>query len=80
MGIAASMGSFHMAEKKVKEQYCHARHMIHSQPMVVQVVWLVMLRYNTKNYWKETLTDVYVKHTGVERDKIAKDMDRDFFP
>ena len=34
-----------------------------------------MLKYNTKNF----NIDVYVKHTGVKRDKIAKDMDRDFF-
>ena len=39
----------------------------------------VEIQYKELQYWKETLTDIYVEHTGVERDKIAKDMDRDFF-
>ena len=39
----------------------------------------VEIQYKELQYWKETLTDIYVKHTGVDKDKIAKDMDRDFF-
>jgi len=39
----------------------------------------VEIRYKELQYWKETLTDLYVKHIGLDRDKVAKDMDRDFF-
>lgn len=82
MGIAASMGSFlAMAGEKGKRAILpHARHMIH-QPSggASGMASDVEIQYKELQYWKETLTDVYVKHTGVERDKIAKDMDRDFF-
>jgi len=30
-------------------------------------------------YLKEELIDIFVKHTGQDRDRIEKDMDRDFF-
>tara|TARA_A100001388_G_scaffold25152_1_gene16271 strand:- start:14345 stop:14929 length:585 start_codon:yes stop_codon:yes gene_type:complete len=82
MGIAASMGSFlAMAGEKGKRAILpHARHMIH-QPSggASGMASDVEIQYKELQYWKETLTDVYVKHTGVKRDKIAKDMDRDFF-
>ena len=39
----------------------------------------VEIRYKELQYWKETLTDIYVTHTGLDREKVAKDMDRDFF-
>ena len=82
MGIAASMGSFlAMAGDKGKRAILpHARHMIH-QPSggASGMASDVEIQYKELQYWKETLTDIYVEHTGVERDKIAKDMDRDFF-
>ena len=82
MGIAASMGSFlAMAGEKGKRAILpHARHMIH-QPSggASGMASDVEIQYKELQYWKETLTDIYVEHTGVERDKIAKDMDRDFF-
>ena len=82
MGIAASMGSFlAMAGEKGKRAILpHARHMIH-QPSggASGMASDVEIQYKELQYWKETLTDGYVKHTGVKRDKIAKDMDRDFF-
>jgi len=82
MGIAASMGSFlAMAGEKGKRAILpHARHMIH-QPSggASGMASDVEIQYKELQYWKETLTDIYVKHTGVDREKIAKDMDRDFF-
>ena len=82
MRIAASMGSFlAMAGEKGKRAILpHARHMIH-QPSggASGMASDVEIQYKELQYWKETLTDIYVEHTGVERDKIAKDMDRDFF-
>ena len=82
MGIAASMGSFlAMAGEKGKRAILpHARHMIH-QPSggASGMASDVEIQYKELQYWKETLTDIYVEHTGVKRDKIAKDMDRDFF-
>ena len=82
MGIAASMGSFlAMAGEKGKRAILpHARHMIH-QPSggASGMASDVEIQYKELQYWKETLTDIYVKHTGVDKDKIAKDMDRDFF-
>ena len=82
MGIAASMGSFlAMAGEKGKRAIVpHARHMIH-QPSggASGMASDVEIQYKELQYWKETLTDIYVKHTGVDKDKIAKDMDRDFF-
>tara|TARA_B100000609_G_C17186537_1_gene420066 strand:- start:802 stop:1386 length:585 start_codon:yes stop_codon:yes gene_type:complete len=82
MGIAASMGSFlAMAGAKDKRAILpHARHMIH-QPSggASGMASDVEIQYKELQYWKETLTDIYVKHTGVDREKIAKDMDRDFF-
>tara|TARA_B100001057_G_scaffold263766_1_gene263923 strand:+ start:400 stop:984 length:585 start_codon:yes stop_codon:yes gene_type:complete len=82
MGIAASMGSFlAMAGQKGKRAILpHARHMIH-QPSggASGQASDVEIRYKELQYWKETLTDLYVKHIGLDRDKVAKDMDRDFF-
>ena len=82
MGIAASMVSFlAMAGEKGKRAILpHARHMIH-QPSggASGMASDVEIQYKELQYWKETLTDIYVKHTGVDREKIAKDMDRDFF-
>ena len=39
----------------------------------------VEIQYKELQYWKETLTDIYVKHTGQSKDKVAVDMDRDFY-
>ena len=82
MGIAASMGSFlAMAGEKGKRAILpHARHMIH-QPSggASGQASDVEIRYKELQYWKETLTDLYVKHIGLDRDRVAKDMDRDFF-
>ena len=82
MGIAASMGSFlAMAGEKGKRAILpHARHMIH-QPSggASGQASDVEIRYKELQYWKETLTDLYVKHIGLDREKVEKDMDRDFF-
>ena len=82
MGIAASMGSFlAMAGAKGKRVVLpHARHMIHQPSGGTQgMASDVEIQYKELQYWKETLTDLYVKHTGQDKDKIANDMDRDFY-
>ena len=82
IGMAASMGSFlaSAGEKGKRMVLPNSRHMIH-QPLggTSGQASDVEIQYKELQYWKETLTDIYVKHTGVDRDKIAKDMDRDFF-
>tara|TARA_Y200000002_G_scaffold98383_1_gene79724 strand:- start:10053 stop:10637 length:585 start_codon:yes stop_codon:yes gene_type:complete len=82
MGIAASMGSFlAMAGEPGKRKVLpHARHMIHQPSGGTQgMASDVEIQYKELQYWKETLTDIYVKHTGQPRDTVAKDMDRDFY-
>ena len=82
MGIAASMGSFlAMAGEKGKRAILpHARHMIH-QPSggASGMASDVEIQYKELQYWKETLTDIYVTHTGQPKATVAKDMDRDFY-
>ena len=82
MGQACSMGSFlaMAGEPGQRKLLPNARHMIH-QPLggTSGQASDVEIQYKELQYWKETLTDIYVKHTGVDKDKIAKDMDRDFF-
>ena len=82
MGIAASMGSFlAMAGEKGKRAILpHARHMIH-QPSggASGMASDVEIQYKELQYWKETLTDIYVTHTGQPKDIVSKDMDRDFY-
>ena len=82
MGQACSMGSFlaMAGEPGQRRLLPNARHMIH-QPLggTSGQASDVEIQYKELQYWKETLTDIYVKHTGVDREKIAKDMDRDFF-
>ena len=82
MGIAASMGSFlAMAGEKGKRAILpHARHMIH-QPSggASGMASDVEIQYKELQYWKETLTDIYVTHTGQPKDTVSKDMDRDFY-
>ncbi len=72
MGIAASMGSFlAMAGEKGKRAILNFGHTFaHGIEATTN--------FSNKINHGEAV-DVYVKHTGVKRDKIAKDMDRDFF-
>ena len=82
MGIAASMGSFlAMAGEKGKRAILpHARHMIHQPSGGARgMASDVEIQYKELQYWKETLTDIYVTHTGQPKATVAKDMDRDFY-
>ena len=82
IGMAASMGSFlaSAGEKGKRMVLPNSRHMIH-QPLggTSGQASDVEIQYKELQYWKETLTDIYVKHTGQPRDTVAKDMDRDFY-
>ena len=82
MGIAASMGSLlSMAGTPGKRAVLpNSRHMIHQplggfsgQASDVEIQARELLR------WKETLTNIYAKHTGQSFEKLQADMERDNF-
>jgi ATP-dependent Clp protease protease subunit len=82
MGQAASMGSLLATAGEKGHRYIlpNARHMIHQplggasgQATDVEIQARELLR------WKSVLTDIYVTHTGRDRDSLSKDMERDFF-
>lgn len=82
MGQAASMGSLLACAGAKGKRYMlpHARHMIHQplggasgQATDVQIQVEELMR------WKETLLDVYAKHTGKTTEILKQDMERDNF-
>ena len=82
MGQAASMGSLLATAGESGHRFIlpNARHMIHQplggasgQATDVEIQARELLR------WKSVLTDIYVTHTGRDRDTLSKDMERDFF-
>jgi len=80
MGQAASMGSL-LATAGVKgKRYMlpHATHMIH-QPLGGSSgqATEVEIQYKELQRWKETLTNIYVTHTGKDYNTLEADMDRD---
>jgi ATP-dependent Clp protease protease subunit len=82
MGQAASMGSFLACAGEFGKRFIlpNARHMIH-QPLggAQGQASDVEIQYKELQYWKETLTHLYHKHTGQEVEKLERDMDRDNF-
>jgi ATP-dependent Clp protease protease subunit len=81
LGQAASMGSL-LASSATGQRLIlpNARHMIHQplggasgQATDVEIQARELLR------WKDVLTDIYVKHTGQQRDRLRTDMERDRF-
>lgn len=82
MGQAASMGSFLASAGEAGKRYIlpHARHMIH-QPLggARGQASDVEIQYKELQYWKETLTKLYEKHTGKDYETLSRDMDRDNF-
>ena len=82
MGQAASMGSLLSCAGAKGKRYMlpHARHMIHQplggasgQATDVQIQVEELMR------WKETLLEVYAKHTGKTTEVLKQDMERDNF-
>ena len=82
MGQAASMGSLLSCAGAKGKRYMlpHARHMIHQplggasgQATDVQIQVEELMR------WKNTLLDVYSKHTGKSTETLKQDMERDNF-
>lgn len=82
MGQAASMGSLLSCAGTKGKRYMlpHARHMIHQplggasgQATDVQIQVEELMR------WKETLIEVYAKHTGKSSAILKQDMERDNF-
>src|SRR5512146_1190647 len=82
MGQAASMGSFLLAAGTKGKRYAlpHARVMIH-QPLAGFQGQATDIEIHTKEILKtrDTLNDLYSKHTGQPVDKIMNDTDRDNF-
>ena len=82
MGIAASMGGFLASAGTKGKRFIlpHARHMIH-QPLggTRGQASDVEIQYKELQHWKETLTKLYVEHTGKDYATLETDMDRDNF-
>jgi ATP-dependent Clp protease protease subunit len=82
MGQAASMGSFLLAAGTKGKRYAlpHSRVMIH-QPLAGFQGQATDIEIHTKEILKtrDTLNDLYSKHTGQNVDKIKTDTDRDNF-
>ena len=80
MGMAASMGSLLSTAGTKGKRYMlpHATHMIH-QPLGGSSgqATEVEIQYKELQRWKETLTNIYVKHTGKDYATLETDMDRD---
>ena len=82
MGQAASMGSFLLAAGTKGKRYAlpHSKVMIH-QPLAVFQGQATDIEIHTKEILKtrDTLNELYSKHTGQPVDKIKNDTDRDNF-
>ena len=82
MGQAASMGSFLLAAGTKGKRYAlpHARVMIH-QPLAGFQGQATDIEIHTKEILKtrDTLNELYSKHTGQPVDKIKNDTERDNF-
>jgi ATP-dependent Clp protease, protease subunit len=82
MGQAASMGSFLLAAGTKGKRYAlpHARVMIH-QPLAGFQGQATDIEIHTKEILKtrDTLNELYSKHTGQPVDRIKNDTDRDNF-
>ena len=82
MGQAASMGSFLLASGTKGKRYAlpHSRVMIH-QPLAGFQGQATDIEIHTKEILKtrDTLNELYAKHTGQPVDKIKNDTDRDNF-
>jgi len=82
MGQAASMGSFLLAAGTKGKRYAlpHSRVMIH-QPLAGFQGQATDIEIHTKEILKtrDTLNELYAKHTGQNVDKIKNDTDRDNF-
>jgi ATP-dependent Clp protease protease subunit len=82
MGQAASMGSFLLAAGTKGKRYAlpHSRVMIH-QPLAGFQGQATDIEIHTKEILKtrDTLNELYAKHTGQSVDRIKNDTDRDNF-
>ena len=82
IGQAASMGSFLLASGTKGKRYAlpHARVMIH-QPLAGYQGQATDIEIHAKEVLKtrETLNELYAKHTGQNVEKIKNDTDRDNF-
>lgn len=84
MGQACSMGSFiaQAGAKKKRFMLPNARHMIHQPSGGARgMASDIEISYKEIMYWKQRLTELYVKHNsaGKNYDQFQRDMDRDTF-
>jgi len=84
MGQACSMGSFLANAGAGGKRWIlpNARHMIHQPSGGAQgQASDIEIRYREISFWKQRLTNLYVKHNtkGKTYDELLRDMDRDYF-
>jgi ATP-dependent Clp protease protease subunit len=82
MGQASSMAAVLLAAgtKGKRHALPHSRVMIH-QPWggTAGTAADILIQARELKRYKEMLTEILVKHTGQQRDRVAKDTDRDYF-
>jgi ATP-dependent Clp protease, protease subunit len=82
VGQAASMGAVLLAGGAAKKRFClsHARVMIHQVSAGFQGTTAdINVQVAEINRYMEILSDILAKHTGQDKQKILKDVDRDYF-
>ena len=82
VGQAASMGAVLLAGGAAKKRHClaHARVMIHQVSAGFKGTTAdINVQVAEINRYMETLADILHKHTGQEKSKIMKDIERDYF-
>lgn len=82
VGQAASMGAVLLAGGAAKKRHClaHARVMIHQVSGGFRGTTAdINVQVQEINRYMDILTDILNKHTGQEKSKIMKDIERDYF-
>lgn len=82
VGQAASMGAVLLCGGAAKKRHClsHARVMIHQVSAGFKGTTAdINVQVAEINRYMDTLADILHKHTGQEKSKILKDIERDYF-
>jgi ATP-dependent Clp protease protease subunit len=82
VGQAASMGAVLLAGGATKKRYCltNARVMIHQGSAGAQgTIADINVAVAEFNRYNNIIFEILAKHSGQDKDKVAKDCDRDYF-
>jgi ATP-dependent Clp protease protease subunit len=82
VGMAASMGAVLLAGGAKNKRHClkNARVMIHQASGGFQGTAAdINVQVKEVNWYMDVITDILATHSGQPRDKVAKDMDRDYW-